>query len=32
MAGLMAAGAKETPEWIKQSEAYQAHLRRTGLL
>jgi hypothetical protein len=31
VAGLMAVGAKETPEWIKQSEAYQAHLRRAGL-
>jgi arylformamidase len=28
---LVAVGAKETPEWIKQSEAYEAHLRRAGL-
>ncbi|MGH6940564.1 alpha/beta hydrolase [Hypericibacter sp.] len=28
---LVAVGAKETPEWIKQSEAYEAYLRRQGL-
>jgi arylformamidase len=28
---LVAVGAKETPEWIKQSEAYEAHLRRQGV-
>ncbi|QEX22665.1 esterase [Hypericibacter adhaerens] len=28
---LVAVGAKETPEWIKQSEAYEAHLKRHGL-
>ena len=28
---LVAVGAKETPEWIKQSEAYEAFLRRHGL-
>lgn len=28
---LVAVGAKETPEWIKQSEAYEATLRRQGL-
>ncbi len=28
---LVAVGAKETPEWIKQSEAYEAYLRRHGL-
>lgn len=27
---LVAVGAKETPEWIKQSEAYEAFLRRHG--
>jgi arylformamidase len=28
---LVAVGAKETPEWIKQSEAYEAHLKRHGV-
>jgi arylformamidase len=28
---LVAVGARETPEWIKQSEAYEATLRRQGL-
>jgi len=28
---LVAVGAKETPEWIKQSEAYETHLKRHGV-
>jgi arylformamidase len=28
---LVAVGARETPEWIRQSEAYEAHLRRHGI-
>jgi arylformamidase len=28
---LVAVGAQETTEWIRQSEAYEAHLRRHGI-